>query len=125
MIPDATETATTGSGNAQYGCWIGFQDLGAEGVRTQAIWQLLLMVSIFSLRDCLCWQGFVWIDGSSVEFVDFAPGEPNGVDDANGGAGEDAVELDFRERLSRFVRSQAMYSTTLRRVIDPLLTDCL
>ena len=72
---DATETATTGSGNAQYGCWIGFQDLGAEG-------------------------GFVWIDGSSVEFVDFAPGEPNGVDDANGG--EDAVELDFRERLSRY-----------------------
>ena len=33
-----------------------------------------------------------------MEFVDFAPGEPNGVD-ANGG--EDAVELDFRQRLSR------------------------
>ena len=55
------------------GCWIGFQDTGREG-------------------------GFVWLDGSTVEFVDFAPGEPNGVD-ANGG--EDAVELDFRQRLSR------------------------
>ena len=53
------------------GCWIGFQDTGREG-------------------------GFVWLDGSTVEFVDFAPGEPNGVD-ANGG-GEDAVELDFRPR---------------------------
>jgi hypothetical protein len=49
----------------RYGCWIGFQDLGREG-------------------------GFVWFDGSSVSFVDFAPGEPNGVNDAGD---EDAVEL--------------------------------
>jgi len=31
--------------------------------------------------------------------VDFAPGEPNGVNDVGD---EDAVELDFRERLTRF-----------------------
>ena len=60
-------------GNAKYGCWIGFQDLGSEG-------------------------GFLWTDGSSVEFVDFAPGEPNDVGDA----GEDAVEMDFRTGLTRF-----------------------
>ena len=28
---DATETELTAGGNQQYGCWIGFQDLGAEG----------------------------------------------------------------------------------------------
>ena len=75
---DASEQAvgnTDGTdGNAKYGCWIGFQDLGAEG-------------------------GFVWFDGSSVEYVDFAPGEPNGVNDAGD---EDAVEMDFRERLTRY-----------------------
>ena len=37
-------------------------------------------------------------DGSSVDFVDFAPGEPNDVGDT----GEDAVEMDFRQRLTRF-----------------------
>ena len=104
---DASEAAvgnTDGTdGNAKYGCWIGFQDLGAEG-------------------------GFVWFDGSSVEFVDFAPGvaicnkidecciendgfcvlnddlnangqEPNGV---NSAGDEDAVEMDFRQRLTRY-----------------------
>ena len=74
---DATEGATSNAdgsdGNAKYGCWIGFQDLGAEG-------------------------GFVWFDGSSVTYVDFAPGEPNDVNDG----GEDAVEMDFRQRLTRF-----------------------
>ena len=45
---DATEEATSGAGNSLYGCWIGFQDIGGEG-------------------------GFVWYDGSSVEYVDFAP----------------------------------------------------
>ena len=34
--------------NYKYGCWIGFVDLGQEG-------------------------GFVWLDGSSVDFVDWAP----------------------------------------------------
>lgn len=75
---DASESATSNAdgsdGNAKYGCWIGFQDLGSEG-------------------------GFVWFDGSSVSFVDFAPGEPNGVNDAGD---EDAVEIDFRQRLTRF-----------------------
>ena len=42
------------------------------------------------------------MDGSSVEFVDWAPGEPNGVDNDDPSSGEDAVELDFRERLSRY-----------------------
>jgi hypothetical protein len=78
---DATETASAGYMNAghgdnlKYGCWIGFQDLGGEG-------------------------GFSWIDGSSVEYVDWSPGEPNsGGGDASG---EDAVELDFRQRIQRF-----------------------
>jgi hypothetical protein len=51
--------------NGGYGCWIGFEDSAAEG-------------------------GFVWTDGSSVDFVNFAPGEPNG------GTGESAVTLDMR-----------------------------
>jgi hypothetical protein len=58
--------------NAKYGCWIGFQDLGSEG-------------------------GFAWYDGASVDYADWAVGEPN---DVNGG--EDAVEMDFRQRLTRF-----------------------
>ena len=45
---DGTETVTSAGGNHLYGCWIGFQDTGAEG-------------------------GFVWLDGSSVSFVDWAP----------------------------------------------------
>ena len=81
---DATETQSTsysnsGNGdNKKYGCWIGFQDTGREG-------------------------GFVWLDGSSVEYVDWAPGEPNDVphEDSFEGA-EDAVEMDFRSRLTRF-----------------------
>ena len=73
LVFDATEEATSGAGNSLYGCWIGFQDIGGEG-------------------------GFVWYDGSSVEYVDFAPGEPNDV----GEGGEDAVEMDFRQRLTRF-----------------------
>ena len=51
--------------NGGYGCWIGFEDSAAEG-------------------------GFVWTDGSSVDFVNFAPGEPNG------GTRESAVTLDMR-----------------------------
>ena len=47
---DASETVTSSSGNNLYGCWIGFQDTGAEG-------------------------GFVWLDGSSVSYVDWAPGK--------------------------------------------------
>ena len=47
---DASAQATSASGNSLYGCWIGFVDTGAEG-------------------------GFVWIDGSSVSFVDWAPGK--------------------------------------------------
>ena len=69
---DSTETIRSEGGNAVYGCWIGFQDLGQEG-------------------------GFVWMDGSSVGYVDWAPGEPNDVGDG----GEDAVEMDFRERINR------------------------
>ena len=47
------------------GCWIGLEDSAAEG-------------------------GFVWTDGTNVDFVDFTPGEPNG------GIGESAVALTFR-----------------------------
>ena len=51
---DSTEGIRSAGGNALYGCWIGFQDLGQEG-------------------------GFVWQDGSTVSYVDWAPGEPNDV----------------------------------------------
>ena len=50
------------------GCWIGFEDSASEG-------------------------GFVWTDGSEVNFVHFAPGEPNG------GTGESAVAIDLRGRM--------------------------
>ena len=50
------------------GCWIGFEDSASEG-------------------------GFVWTDGSQVNFVHFAPGEPNG------GTGESAVAIDLRGRM--------------------------
>jgi len=48
-----------------YGCWIGFEDSATEG-------------------------GFVWRDGSPVDFVHWNPGEPNG------GLREGAVAMDFR-----------------------------
>ena len=66
-----------------YGCWIGFEDSGSEG-------------------------GFVWSDGSNVDFVNFSPGEPNDAfgdwDNTNSGytetqargAGEDVVAMSFR-----------------------------
>ena len=70
-------------GNHLYGCWIGFQDVGMEGA-------------------------FTWLDGSSVDYVDFAPGEPNdshaGENAGSGQAGretEDAVEMDFRRNIGR------------------------
>jgi hypothetical protein len=83
---DATETTRTNADgsdghNAKYGCWIGFQDLGSEG-------------------------GFAWYDGASVDYADWAVGEPN---DVNGG--EDAVEMDFRDRLK--VRARRGRSSAL------------
>ena len=44
--------ATTGQQASTYGCWIGFQDLGVE-------------------------SQFSWLDGASVPFVRWSPGEPN------------------------------------------------
>ena len=57
-------TVSDQASNGGYGCWIGFEDSAAEG-------------------------GFVWTDGSSVDFVNWAPGEPNG------GTGESATTLDM------------------------------
>ena len=56
-----------------YGCWIGLRDTESEGE-------------------------FRWIDGSPVDYVHWADGEPNDV----GADGEDVVELDFRPRIARF-----------------------
>jgi hypothetical protein len=62
--------ATTGQQASTYGCWIGFQDLGVE-------------------------SQFSWLDGASVPFVRWSPGEPNN----NGGGGtEQGVDMDFRGR---------------------------
>ena len=58
-------TVSDQASNGGYGCWIGFEDSAAEG-------------------------GFTWTDGSSVDYVNFAPGEPNG------NTGESAVTLDLR-----------------------------
>ena len=67
-----TPDATTGA-LAPYGCWIGLQDEQQEG-------------------------GFVWDDASPVDYVNWAPGEPN-----QGGATslENAVEMDFRDSIGR------------------------
>lgn len=65
-------------GNGAFGCWIGFTDEANEG-------------------------GFIWVDGTSVGFVDFAPGEPNDIswrnpaDQGTHTAGtENVVEMDLR-----------------------------
>ncbi len=58
-----------------YGCWIGFQDEATEG-------------------------GFAWVDGTPVDYVAWAPGEPNGGSSAHAG-GENAVEMDFRIGITR------------------------
>ena len=53
---DATTGATINGDQAThggYGCWIGFEDSASDG-------------------------GFVWTDGSNVDYVNFFPGEPNG-----------------------------------------------
>ena len=80
---DAEAQLQSDGGNHLYGCWIGFQDVGMEGA-------------------------FSWLDGSSVDYVDFAPGEPNdshaGENAGSGQAGretEDAVEMDFRRNIGR------------------------
>ena len=57
---------------APYGCWIGFTDEAAEG-------------------------GFAWVDGTPVDYVAWAPGEPNSYS----GNVENAVEMDFRDSISR------------------------
>jgi hypothetical protein len=55
-----------------YGCWIGLQDYGQEGQ-------------------------FSWLDGSSVSFVRWAPGEPGNKGHTDGVAhDENAVNMDFR-----------------------------
>ena len=57
------------------GCWIGFQDEAVEG-------------------------GFVWYDGSPVDFVAWAPGRPNNYVNPDTGIGENAVEIDVRNGIS-------------------------
>jgi hypothetical protein len=57
-----------------YGCWIGFEDSASDG-------------------------GFVWTDGSNVDYVNFFPGEPNGNRcDTAGHQGNycSAVSIDMR-----------------------------
>ena len=55
-----------------HGCWIGLNDLATE-------------------------RRVVWSDGSPVDFVAWADGEPNACDNRNRCAeGEDVVEMDFR-----------------------------
>jgi putative hemolysin len=63
-------TASGDASNGGYGCWIGFQDIGDKG-------------------------GFVWSDGSNVDFVDWAPSEPNG------GFGQSAVAIDLRGHMGQ------------------------
>lgn len=61
---------TNSAGTDDFGCWIGFEDRATEG-------------------------GFVWSDGSNVDFVNFNPGEPN-----NSGGVENAVALSYRNGAS-------------------------
>ena len=61
-------TLSDQASGAGYGCWIGFQDIGDQG-------------------------GFAWSDGSNVDFVDWAPMEPNGA------FGQSAVVIDLRGHL--------------------------
>jgi hypothetical protein len=71
MVSDQATGATVNGDQAAYGgygCWIGFEDSAAEG-------------------------GFIWEDGSSVDFVHWTPGEPNGADS------ESAVSVDLRGRM--------------------------
>jgi hypothetical protein len=65
----ADATATGGG----YGCWIGFEDSAAQG-------------------------GFIWTDGSNVDFVNWAPGEPNGGNNV----GQSAVSIDLRGHQGSF-----------------------
>ena len=77
MRTDATTGATVAGDQAThggYGCWIGFEDSASDG-------------------------GFVWTDGSNVDYVNFYPGEPNGNRcDTAGHTGNycSAVSLDLR-----------------------------
>ena len=77
MRTDATTGATANGDQAThggYGCWIGFEDSASDG-------------------------GFVWSDGSNVDYVNFFPGEPNGNRcDTAGHQGNfcSAVSLDLR-----------------------------
>lgn len=71
MVTDTSTGATVNGDQAAhggYGCWIGFEDSASEG-------------------------GFIWEDGSSVNFVHWTPGEPNG------GGSESAVAVDLRGRM--------------------------
>ena len=68
MVSDPSTGETVHGDQAAYGgygCWIGFEDSASEG-------------------------GFIWEDGSSVDFVHWTPGEPNGADS------ESAVVVDLR-----------------------------
>jgi hypothetical protein len=68
QTPDEETGAT-----APYGCWIGLQDEANEG-------------------------GFAWRDGTPVNYVAWAPGEPNSY---QGGTDDNAVEMDFRDSIGR------------------------
>ena len=73
MVADSSgRTVSEQASNGGYGCWIGFEDSAQQG-------------------------GFLWEDGSSVDFVNWAPAEPNNVVGyRSGGRTGTAVAIDLR-----------------------------
>ena len=68
------------------GCWIGFTCVPQQRPRADSLFPDADLAVVAADRDEASEGGYVWSDGTNIDFVNWAPGEPNDATDYEDGA---------------------------------------